>query len=240
MTTTLYGWGRMFDLPCPSPYVMKADILLQLLGVPFTRTTADLDAVDKHKAPYVIDDGQVIEDSTFIRWHFEAKTGRDLDAGLSPEQRGAAWAIGTSLENRLSQIMACERWLIDVNFDKGPRRFFMDVPEAMRAAVIEQVRGDFARTMQGAGFARFTRAEQMRLARADIAAVADVLGDKPYLFGAEATAADASAAGVLVSCNTRFFESELPDLIAAHPNLVGYLDRMNARFFAEDLWPPMG
>jgi glutathione S-transferase len=240
MTTTLYGWGRMFDLPCPSPYVMKADILLQLLGVPFTRATADLDAVGKHKAPYAIDDGQVIEDSTFIRWHFEAKTGRDLDAGLSPEQRGAAWMIGTSLENRLSQIMACERWLIDTNFDKGPRQFFMDVPEAMRAAVIEQVRGDFVRTMQGAGFARFTRAEQMRLARADIAAVADLLGDKPFLFGDEPTAADASAAAVLVSCNTRFFESELPDLIAAHPSLVGYLDRMNARFFAEDLWPPMG
>lgn len=240
MTTTLYGWGRMFDLPCPSPYVMKADILLQLLGVSFTRATADLDTVGKHKAPYVIDDGQVIEDSTFIRWHFEAKTGRDLDAGLSPEQRGAAWLIATSLESRLSQIMACERWLIDANFEKGPRQFFLGVPEAMRDAVIEQVRGDFARTMHGSGFARFTRAEQMQLARADIAAVAGVLGSKPFLFGAEPTSADASACGVLAGCNTRFFESELPDLIAAHPNLTAYLERMNVRFFAEDLWPPMG
>lgn len=240
MTTTLHGWGRMFDLPCPSPYVMKADIQLQLLGVPFERATADLDAVGKHKAPYVIDDGQVIEDSTFIRWHFEAKLGRDLDAGLSAEQRAAAWAIGTSLESRLSQIMACERWLIDANFDKGPRQFFMGVPEAMRDAVIEQVRGDFARTMHGSGFARFTRAERMQLARADIAAVAGLLGTKPFLFGDEPTAADASAGGVLASCDTRFFESELPDLIAAHPTLVSYLGRITARFFPEDRWPPMG
>lgn len=239
MTTTLYGWGAMFDLPCPSPYVMKAEIQLQLLGVEFARATADLDAVSKHKAPYVIDEGQVIEDSTFIRWHFEAKLGKDLDVGLSAEQRGAAWAMGTMLEHRLGPIMACERWLIDANFEKGPAMFFAGVPEAMRPAVTAQVRGDFLRTMQGSGFARFTRAEQMRLAKADIAAAANLLGDKTWLFGDQATAADASAGAVLASCSTRFFESELPDLIDAHPNLTAYLERINARFFPEDRWPSM-
>ena len=45
MTTTLFGWGRMFDLPNPSPYVAKADMQLQLLGIEFDRAMADLDTV---------------------------------------------------------------------------------------------------------------------------------------------------------------------------------------------------
>ena len=74
--TTLFGWGPMFDCPSPSPFVMKSDIQLQMLGVDFDRAIADLEAVSKHKAPYVEDDGQIIQDSNFIRAHFEKKLGR--------------------------------------------------------------------------------------------------------------------------------------------------------------------
>lgn len=239
MTTTLYGWGRMFDLPSPSPYVAKADIQMQLLGIEFDRAIADLDSVSKRKAPYVIEDGAVIEDSSFIRHHFEAKTGKDLDAGLTPAERGISQALGAMLENRLAQIMLCERWLIDENFFRGPVGFFAAVPEHMREAVIKQVREELQKTMHGAGFARFTRDEQMQLAAADIAAVAALLGDKAWLFGERASAADATAYGVLAGSATRFFEGKLPDLIEAHPNLTAYLARIEQAYFPLDRWPSM-
>lgn len=239
MTTTLYGWGRMFDLPSPSPYVAKADMQLQMLGVAFDRAVADLDAVSKHKAPYVRDGDAIIEDSAFIREHFERKTGRDLDAGLTPTQRGIARALGGMLESRLAQIMVCERWLIDENFDRGPRLFFAGVPEPMRETVIAQAREEVRRTMHGAGFARFTRDEQMKIAAADVAAVADLLGDQDWLFGANASAVDAAAYGVLAGCATRFFDSELADLIAARPNLAAYLARIELIYFTPDHWPAM-
>jgi glutathione S-transferase len=240
MTTTLFGWGRMFDAASPSPYVAKADIQLQMLGIEFERAIADLDSVTKHKAPYVLDDGVVIEDSAFIRIHFEQMTGRDLDAGLTPSERGVACALTGMLENRLAQIMACERWLIDVNFERGPSQFFADVPEAMRETVSTQVREEFRRSMHGAGFARFSRAELMQIASADIAAVAAILDDRPWLFGARPTAADAVAYGVLAGSATRFFESALPDLIAAHSNLTDYLARAEQAYFPVDRWPSMG
>lgn len=240
MTTILHGWGAMFDLPSPSPYVTKTDIQLQMLGLEFERALADLDAVGKHKAPYVIDDGQLIEDSAFIRRHFEGKTGRDLDAALTPAQRGAAWALGGMLENRLTQVIVCERWLIDENFDRGPRQFFAAVPEPMREAVIAQVREDMARTMHGSGIARHSRAEQLEIAGADIAAAAAMLGDQQWLFGDAPSAVDATAFGVLVACSTRFFDSHLPDLIAAHANLTAYLERMQQTYWPVDRWPPMG
>lgn len=240
MTITLYGWGSMFGVPSPSPFVMKADIQLQLFGIPFERAVADLDAVSKHKAPYLRDGDVLTEDSTFIRWHLEAKLGTDLDHSLTPDQRGMAWALESMLEHRLTPIAACERWLIDSNFERGPRQFFMGVPPEMREAVIAQVRADFAAAMHGAGHTRHSRTERMQLARADISAAARMLGDKPYFFGDAPTAADGAGFGVLESCNTRFFDSELPDLIAEHANLLAYLDRMRSRFFAEERWPAMG
>lgn len=240
MTTTLYGWGTMFDLPSPSPFVIKADVQLQMLGVEFDRAIADLSSVPKEKAPYVHDDGVLIEDSTFIRWHFERKLGRDLDQGLSRQQRGTAWGLGTMLEQRLVAIIVQQRWLDDGNFDRGPRQFFMGVPEAMREGAIAQARGAIAATMHGNGIARFTSDELHQLAAADIAAVSQILGDGAFLFGDEPTAVDAIAFGVLGSCATRFFDSGLPDLIAAHINLTDYLGRMQQSYFPTERWPAMG
>ncbi|MEZ5947120.1 MAG: hypothetical protein R3C13_01215 [Hyphomonas sp.] len=101
---TLYGWGPMFGCPSPSPFVMKADIQLQMLGVDFTRAIADLESVPKHKAPYVIDDGQLVEDSNFIRQHFEQKLGKQLYAGMSGRDLAASWALERMAEGQLTKI----------------------------------------------------------------------------------------------------------------------------------------
>lgn len=239
MTTTLYGWGPLFGVRSPSPFVLKAEIQLQMLGVPFERAIADLDAVSKHKMPYVRDGEQLIEDSTFIRAHFERKLDRHLDARLTREQRAAAWALERLLEDRLYFIAVHERWLEDVNFYKGPAQFFGAIPEPQRSAVIQQARDGLRQMLVRQGLGRHSRAERMELAARDIAAVADTLGDKDFLFGTEPTAVDAMAYGMLASCSTRFFDSPLPDLVARHAALAGYLQRMDTRFFRDSSWPPL-
>lgn len=237
MTTTLFGWGPSFGLRGPSPFVLKTEIQLQMLGVRFERAIADLEAVSKHKAPYVRDGEQLIEDSTFIRAHFERKLDRHLDARLTREQRAAAWALERLLEDRLYFIAVHERWLEDANFYKGPAQFFGSVPEAQRAAVIAQVRDGLRQMLVRQGLGRHSRAERMELAARDIAAVADTLGEKNFLFGAEPSAVDAVAFGMLSSCATRFFDSPLTDLVERHAGLTAYLERMEERYFRDVTWP---
>lgn len=237
--TVLYGWGPMFGAPSPSPFVIKADMQLQMLGVRFTRAMADLEAVPKRKAPYVEDDGRIIEDSTFIRFYFEQKLGDDLDEGLTPAERGAAWGLERLLEDRLVLIMAHERWLVDANFDKGPRQFFAGVPEPARAALCKDVREQLQTMMVRHGIGRHSREERMLLAARDISAVAAVLGDKPYLFGDTPKAVDASAFGVLCSCATLFFDTPLSGLVREHANLAAYLERIEACYFGQSHWPAM-
>jgi hypothetical protein len=240
MTATLYGWGAMFDLPSPSPYVLKSDIHLQMFNIPFERQIADLESVSKHKAPYVWDDGVLVEDSTFVRWHFEKKLGIDLDQELNAGQRAHAWTLERMLEHRLSSIMACERWLIDENFDRGPRLFFQRAPEAMRESIIKQAREDLATMMHRAGFTRFSRDERMELVRADLAAAAAILGENSYFFGEHPTAVDGACYGVIACCATPFFDSPLTGIVSQHANLSAYLVRMKERFFPVDRWPRMG
>jgi glutathione S-transferase len=229
----------MFGAPSPSPFVIKCDMQMQMLGVRFDRAIADLESVPKLRAPYVEDEGRIVEDSTFIRLYFEKKLDEDLDEGLSHAERGAAWGLERMLEDRLSMIMAYERWLVDVNFDKGPRLFFMDVPEGAREAVCKDVREQIETMMVRHGIGRHSRDERMLLAARDISAVAAVLGDKEYLFGETPKAVDAAAFGVLSSCATPFFETPLIGLVREHANLNAYLTRIEERFFGAALWPAM-
>ncbi len=234
---TLYGWGPMFGCPSPSPFVMKADIQLQMLGVEFTRAIADLESVPKHKAPYVIDDGQLIEDSNFIRQHFEQKLGKGLYDGMSGKEIALSWALERMAEGQLAKIMAYERWMKDDNFNKGPAHFFTDVPAPARPAVLKEVREGIAAIHMGEGIGRFTDTERMKLAEWDISAIALQLGDQNYLLGDEPSCADAAVAAVLISCATEFFDTPLTGLIQKHSNLPAYIDRIKARYFDHVVWP---
>jgi glutathione S-transferase len=226
----------MFESPCPSPFVVKSEIQLQLLGVEFQRKIANLDAVTKHKAPYVIDGEQVIEDSSFIREHFERKLGRDLDAGLTPTQRALAYGLERLLEDRLTAIMGHERWLEDDNFKRGPAQFFAAVPEAVRGQVMSNAVEGIRQWHHGQGIGRYTREERMQLAARDLSAVAWALGNQAFMFGENPTALDAIAYGTLVNCATPFFSSKLPELVRKHDTLTQYMARMRERFYAQNRW----
>ncbi|WP_158085641.1 glutathione S-transferase family protein [Henriciella aquimarina] len=237
--TTLYGWGPMFDCPSPSPYVMKSEIQLQMLDIEFDRAFADLDAVSKHKAPYVEDEGEIIQDSNFIRAHFERKTGRSLNDGLTPRQQALSWALERMVEGHLNAVMAGERWLNDANFEKGPTLFFADVTEPQRQAVIDEIREGMRKTRWESGIGRHAHEEQLQLAAWDLAAIAAQLGEQAFLLGDEPTVADASVSAVLVSCATPYFETPLVDLVQSHSNLPGYIRRMKECYLPEGVWPDL-
>jgi glutathione S-transferase len=92
---TLYTFGPAFGLPDPSPFVTKAEMLLKLASLPY-RTEASMAAfrkAPKGKLPYIDDNGTIVADSTFIRWHIEKKYGFDFDAGYDVRERATAWAV---------------------------------------------------------------------------------------------------------------------------------------------------
>ena len=124
----LHVFGPAFGQPDPSPFCMKGIILMEMSGLPYTRVRGNLQKAPKGKFPVLVDEGEVIPDTSFIRLHLERKHGIDFDHGLSAEQRGLAWAVEKMLEDHLYWHIVQERWADAANFDRGPRHFFSAVP----------------------------------------------------------------------------------------------------------------
>jgi hypothetical protein len=151
---TLYGFGRAFGLPDPSPFVTKVEVLLKMADLEFRTDANGFRQAPKRKLPYIDDGGTIVADSTFIRWYIEKKYQFDFDRGLSAQERAVAWAFEKMAEEHLYWAIVHARWMDDGNFDKGPREFFGSVPAPLRPLVIAIIRRKVRSALYAQGFGR--------------------------------------------------------------------------------------
>jgi glutathione S-transferase len=230
---TLYTFGPYFGLPDASPFVMKAEVLLKMADLPFEIDTGGFGKAPKGKLPYIADNGRIIADSTLIRMHIEKTYGFDFDTGLSRHERGIAWAFEKMCEDHLYWAGLHARWMVDENFDKGPRRFFDSAPAPLRPFVVAMVRRQVRRNLWGHGMGRHTTAEMDALAARDIDAIADILADKPYLMGDRPCGTDATIFPMMAHALCPHFATAIRTRAEQRPNLVAYTDRLMAQYFPD-------
>ena len=228
---TLYSFGPAFGLPDPSPFVTKAEVLLKMSGLDYRCDTGGFGKAPKGKLPYIDDDGTIVADSTFIRFHLESRHGIDFDNGLSAAEKGAAWACEKLAEDHLYWAVVRERWMDTDNFNRGPRKFFDRAPAPLRPLVIAMVRRQVKRNLHGQGMGRHTLEEMNQLAARGIDSLAGVLGDKPWLMGAEPCGADATLFAFTASLLCPQFVSAARSHAERHANLLAYRDRGMARWY---------
>jgi glutathione S-transferase len=230
---TLYSFGPAFGLPDPSPFVTKAEVLLKMAGLAYTVDTHGFRKAPKGKLPYIVDDGEAVPDSTFIRWHLEKKYHIDFDRGLSAEQRAIAWAFEKMLEDHLYWALVKDRWLNNANFAKGPRRFFRGLPAPIQPLVAAIVRRQVRQRLHGQGMGRHSAEEITALGTRSVDATADCLGTKPFMMGDAPTGLDATAFAFVAGVLCPVFESPIRIAAERHDNLRSYVDRMMARFYPD-------
>jgi glutathione S-transferase len=228
---TLYTFGPGFGLPDPSPFVMKAEMLLKLARLPYRTDTSGFRRAPKGKLPYIDDEGTIVADSTLIRLHLERKYGVDFDPGLSPAERGAAWAFEKMCEDHLYWGFVHDRWMIDANFRAGPVKFFERAPAPARPFVIWMVRRQIRKTLHLHGLGRHSPAELHMLMARGIAAIADFLGGKPYFTGERPVGADATIFAFVAGALCPIFASPSREAAEGHANLVAYRDRLMREFY---------
>ncbi len=229
----LHVFGPGFGLADPSPFVSKALMLLKIASLDFTVHRADVRKSPKHKLPVIIDDGETIADSTFIRFHIEKKYGFDYDAGLTSEQKAICWAAEKLCEDHLYWMAMRERWLDDNNFENGPARFFDIVPGLLRPLVKSMVRKQVRKSLHAQGTGRHSKEENAILARRAIDTVATLLGDKTYFMGDKPCGADATIYSFMAGGACPVFQSDIRNAIETHRNLLDYIERMNKQYFPE-------
>ena len=227
----LYGSNPGFALPESSPFVIKAEVQLQLAGLPYRKAPGIPMQGPKGKIPWLDDHGEIVCDSTFIRAHLERKYGVDLDEGLDARQRAEAWAIERMLEDHLYWAMVWFRWGDPENFARGPAHFVDAAPEPARAKLREELYARKLGELRSHGIGRHAPAQIAELGDRSLQALSILLGDKAHLLRERPSAVDAFAFGVLASILTPFIESPLRQAALAYPNLVAYTARMLERHY---------
>jgi glutathione S-transferase len=228
----LYGAGEGFGLPEISPYVTKTEVQLKMAGLSYEKRSGSREESPKGQIPFIDAGGLRIADSTFIRGYLERTYGVDFDEGLTPEQRATAWAVERMVENHLGWVMVTERWLDPENFAKGPAHFFDGAPAGVRETVLDEVRRD----VRAVGIGRHSDLEVVALGVRSLAAVAALLGEKPFLFGRRPCGADATVFAMLAAILTPYFQGELKRRAEGFGTLVAYVDRLMARFYPDFAW----
>jgi glutathione S-transferase len=225
----LYGFGPLFGLPDPSPFVMKTEVQLKMAGIRYAKERAAPPTAPKGKIPFIDDAGVKIGDSTFIRAHIEETRGLNLDRGLSADERARAWAVERMLEDHLYFALLHFRWMIDENFAKGPALFFKGAPDAVRDGARERVK----QNLYLHGLGRHSDSEIVKLAGRSLASLSATLNGKPYLMGNEPCGADATAFAMVSGILTPYFDTPLRDAALSHKNLVTYSERMMDKYFPQ-------
>ena len=193
-------------------------------------------ASPKGQLPFIVDDGQQIADSTFIRAHIERKYGFDFDAGLSREARAQAWAFERMIEHHMYWALVGARWVDPDNFARGPAHFFDGAPEDRRERLREDAQFRIAENYLLSGLGRHAPGDDVDLALRSIFALSVQLDEKPYLQGDVPCGLDATAFGALAGILTPFFDSRLRDRAEEFPNLAAYVDRMMLQYYPEFAW----
>jgi glutathione S-transferase len=233
---TLYATRAGFGMPDTSPFVIKTEVQLKMAGLAYERVSAIPPQAPNGKLPYIDDHGEAVSDSTFIRAHVERKYSVDLDAGLDSRQRAPAWAIERLLEDHLYFAMVWFRWIDPDNFAKGPAHFADSAPEADRAQLRHDMQARKASDLHAQGIGRHAPERIAELGERSIDALAQLLGDEPYLMGESPSGVDATAFGILASVLAPLFDTPLRRTVEARPNLVAYVARMMQRHYPDHAW----
>ena len=228
---TLYTFGPYFGLPDASPFVMKGEMLLKLSKLEYQTNSKGFSGAPKGKLPYMDDNGIIVADSTLMRLHLEQKHGIDFDRGLSPREKGIAWATEKMLEDHLYWVLVYWRWMKDENFYKGPANFFKRAPAIIRPLIIRKVRGDVRRRLHGHGISRHTEEEMTLMSNRAFEALSQLLGENRYLMGDQVCGADATAFAFIAGSLCPLFESPAHAKARTLPNLIAYRDRMMAEYY---------
>lgn len=232
---TLYKFGPFLGTPDSSPFVIKVMMLLKLAGLSYREVQGNPFKGPHKFLPYIEDERVRVADSNLIRRHIEKKYRHDFDAGLSREEKAAAWAVERMCEDHLYFAMLDMRWIDTANFKKGlGQHMFGPIPAPVRPAVKSILRRMNAKRLHGHGFGRLTRPEIAELAVRDVDALATLLGDKPFLMGEKPCSADPFVFGIVTAILTPPLESPLRAAMQKHANLVAYRDRIMGLFFSAD------
>lgn len=235
MMIELFQFGPAFNLPSPSPFCIKLELLFKMAGIPYSnRYDADVRKAPKSKLPYIVIDGrEIIADSELILRYLKDSRLFTLDERLSETQVAQCIATTRLVEDHLYWLMVDSRWLNDAVWPQINKEFFAGLPPVVRSIVPGIARKQVRKTLYGQGLGRHNREELDYFAEQDLGSLDGLLGDRKYMMGDGICSVDATVYGILACIYYPDFNTPLKAIALDHSGLLAYCNRITGQFFQE-------
>lgn len=239
----LYQFSRTPLIPSLSPYCLKVETWLRLAGIKYENVDHKMKFRSKKgQLPFVELNGEEIADSTIILKELGQRFGKDLDAGLTNDQKNVSHAMISMIENHLVWVVAWWRTKYPDNVIKG---YKVNLQHALGSKIPNGILNFFfkftfarkgAKKVKAQGIGVHKPEEIIEFGQNDLKVLSDMLADKPFFFGDEPTTLDVVAFSSLAQIY--FIEKEvqysLRDYMQENcANLVGHVNRMKERCFPD-------
>ena len=168
-----------------SPFTLKLETWLKLsqLDYRIIPSTNPRNA-PKGKLPFIEDeDGTRIADSSLIIDHLKRTRQIDPDHTLTERERAEAISLQRLFENHFYFILSYSRWIDPVGWEITRPVFFSFLPPGIREVVAGLIRRQVKKDLHSEGLGRHSQEELYAMGRADLRAIAVLLGNRPYFFG---------------------------------------------------------
>ena len=224
------AWG---SFGCVSQFVLKIETYLRMASIEFQTRSLGLEFAEtapKGKLPYIDHNGKKIADSSFIIEYLKRHFGDSLDSHLTPIDLAIGHAVQRMVEDHVWWLMAQERWW-------APENPYWDTPgllEGADQATYDEFQAENQRKCTEHGVGAFSPVELRARGKADMDAIAALLGDQTYLLGQQPSSFDTTVYAFLWQILNAPYNSALKDSASSHGNLVDYIRRIEQKFFSHD------
>jgi glutathione S-transferase len=225
---------RPWGTPNMSPFCAKLETYLRMTEIPYrTASSGMLRGAPKGKIPWVELDGKMIGDSQLVIDELERRLAAEgkpaLDAGMSARDVAVARLARRTLDEGLYFVGLYARWQHDAGYAIIRDEFKKYVP----GLAVPIVRRMMVRKLNQQGTGRHTFDEAMAMGAADFDAIAELLGDKPYVMGDAPRVVDCSLYAFLEAVLGFPLDTPMRQRVTGHANLVALRGRIRARWWKD-------
>ena len=223
---------RPWGTPNMSPFCAKLETYLRATEIPY-KLAPKFSRGPKGKVPHVVLDGRSMGDSQLIIEELEQRLAADgkkpLDDGLSAHDRALARFVRRTFEEAYYFVGLYTRWLTDDGYPHMRAEFKKFIP----ALVVPMLRRLQVKKLHAQGTGRHTRDEVFAMGAGDIDALAELLGERPYMLGDQMRTVDCTVYGFLEGTMGFPVDSLAKQRAASHANLVAYRQRIRDRYWKD-------
>jgi glutathione S-transferase len=224
---TLFSYPGLCGVADNNPYGLKVFAFFRLCGLSFHHEhILDAKEAPRGQLPYITDEGAAIGDSDAIIAYLSSRYGVTMDSGLTATERRMDLLLRRTLDD-LYWVMSYSRWR-DPRFWPLFCRIFLDAYPAVTQSSLEQAQQYNFQRYHYQGIGRFEPDQVYARGRADLEALAESLGESPFIFGQTVRSTDAGLYGFLANIYFYPIETPLKTFLSSKANLVRHCERMHA------------